>query len=93
MFHQVGRDPVVHEASDTDADTLIATLCVRGVWQLQCDALFDIQVLDPDTKSYLDCSLTVVNAAEVVKEEEVPGSLLASLTPFHVCVTVDGLLG
>ena len=48
VYHHVGHEPVVHEASDANEDTLIADLCVCGVWQPQCYALFDICILDTD---------------------------------------------
>ena len=35
------------------ADTLIANLCVHGVWEPQTEALFDIRVIDTDARSYL----------------------------------------
>jgi len=34
------------------ADTLIADLCVSGVWEPQTEALFDIRVVDTDAQSY-----------------------------------------
>ena len=51
VYHHVRCEPVVHEASNANEDTLIADLCVRGVWQPQCDALFDIRVIDTDARS------------------------------------------
>ena len=32
------------------ADTLIADLYVRGVWEAQTEALFDIRVIDTDAR-------------------------------------------
>ena len=51
MYH---HEPVEDEASNTNEDTLIADLCVRGVWQPQCDALFNIHVIDTDALSSAD---------------------------------------
>ena len=39
---QVHREPVVQEASDDGRTVLKADLAVRGVWQPQCDAVFDV---------------------------------------------------
>ena len=44
-------EPIVHEASD-DGSALKADLAVHGVWQPQCDDLFDIRVVDNDAPSY-----------------------------------------
>ena len=39
----------------TGASTLIADLCVHGVWEPQTEALFDIRVVDTDARSYRTC--------------------------------------
>ena len=44
--------PVVRDAS-VDGDALIADLGVRGVWEPQAMALFDIRVVDTDARSYM----------------------------------------
>ena len=54
---QVRRETVVVEAEDQHGETLIADLCVRGVWLPQAEALFDICVVDTDTQSYLHHTL------------------------------------
>ena len=51
VWGPVYREPIVREASD-DSSALKADLAVRGVWQPQCDALFDIRVVDTDAPSY-----------------------------------------
>ena len=51
VWGPVHREPIVPEASD-DSSALKADLAVRGVWQPQCDALFDIRVVDTDAPSY-----------------------------------------
>ena len=38
--------------SSDGADALIADLCVRGAWEPQTEALFDIRVVDTDARSY-----------------------------------------
>ena len=45
---------------------LIADLGVRGVWQPQVEALFDIRVIDTDAQSHAHCSLNA--AAEKEKK-------------------------
>ena len=52
---QVQREPVVCEptSDDSTTDTLIADLRVRGVWEPQVDAIFDVRVVDTDAPSYL----------------------------------------
>ena len=95
MFHRVEREPVVHEATNTNADIFIADLCVCGMWQPQYDALFYILVLNSDAKLYLDHSpITVIKAAEVVKKRKYQEACLDCRASFtSLCVTVNGLLG
>ena len=47
----VVKEPVLRDGS-AGADTLIADLCVRGVWEPQTKALFYIRVVDTDARSY-----------------------------------------
>ena len=47
----VVKEPVVYDGY-AGADTLIADLCVCGVWESQTEALFDIIVVDTDAHSY-----------------------------------------
>ena len=51
VWSPVVKEPVVRDGSAV-ADTLIADLCVRGVWGPQTEALFDIRVVDTDGRSY-----------------------------------------
>ena len=51
VWASVVKEPVVHDSS-AGADTLIADLCVWGVWETQTEALFDIKVVDTDAWSY-----------------------------------------
>ena len=51
VWSPVVKEPVVHDGS-AGTDTLIADLCVRGVWEPQAEALFDIRVVDTDARSY-----------------------------------------
>ena len=55
VWTPVVKEPVVCDGS-AGADTLIADLCVHGVWESQTEALFDIRVVDTDAQSYCTCS-------------------------------------
>ena len=52
VWGRVVSEPVVRDAS-VDGDALIADLGVRGVWEPQAMALFDIRVVDTDARSFL----------------------------------------
>ena len=44
---QVKREPIIKEGSvDPHEEGLVADLAIRGVWQPQAEALFDIHVTD-----------------------------------------------
>ena len=45
LWDQVPSEPVVKDASE-DSDALIADLGVKGVWQSQLMALFDVRVVE-----------------------------------------------
>ena len=47
------RETVAIDAGGKHSETLIADLCVNGVWLPQAEALFDICVVDTDAQSYL----------------------------------------
>ena len=60
----------MHDGS-AGADTLIADLCVCGVWEPQTEALFDIRVVDTDVWSYCAYSLCdVLGSAKVEKKSK-----------------------
>ena len=68
VWGQVQREPIVCEVTvdGTCDETLIADLRIRGVWQLQVDAVFDVHVVDTDAPSYQSRSPeTVLRSAEV----------------------------
>ena len=54
VWGQVQREPIVCEATidGTCDETLIADLQIRGVWQPQVDAVFDVHVVDTNAPSY-----------------------------------------
>ena len=65
IWTPVVKEPVVHDGS-AGADTLIADLCVCGLWEPQTEALFDIRVVDTDAQSYrTHSSRDVLGSAEV----------------------------
>ena len=95
VWSQVRREPIVKESSGVDEGTLVADLCVRGVWQPQCDALFDIRVVDTDAPSYSRQSpRSVLCSAESEKKKKYLQAChdrRADFTP--LCVSIDGMLG
>ena len=55
------REPVVQKADNARGiSALIADLGIRGIWQLQTEALFDIRVVDTDASSYVKHTVEVV---------------------------------
>ena len=89
VWSQLCREPVVRESHNADdGGVLVADLCVRGVWQPQCNVLFDIRVVDIDAPAYSRCS------AESEKKRKyllACHDRRADFTP--LCVSVDGMLG
>ena len=94
MWSPVVKEPVVSDGSGGILEPLVADLCVRGVWQPQTEALFDIRVVDTDAWSYCGRTpIAVLCSAEVEKKRKYSlacQSRCASFTP--LCVSVDGLL-
>ena len=93
VWSQVHREPIVKESFGIDEGTLVADLCVRGVWQPQCDALFDIRVVDTDAPSYNRQSpRSVLCSAESEKKKkylQACHDCRADFTP--LCVSIDGI--
>ena len=93
VWNPVRRVPIVKEAGN-DCGALIADLVIRGIWQPQCEAIFDIRVVDTDALSYHSRSpQDVLQPAEVDKKHKYSQACQdrrASFTP--VCISVDGLL-
>ena len=50
MWSPVVKEPVVSDGSGGIFELLVADLCVRGVWQPQTKALFDIGMVDTDAR-------------------------------------------
>ena len=74
---------------------MIADLGIRGIWQPQTEALFDIQAVDMDAPSYV--KRTVEAALQTAEQEkkkkylEAVQTRRATFSPF--VVSVDGVLG
>ena len=56
VFKEIVKEPVVQEANDAEGvPSLIANLSIRGVWQPQTVALFDVRVTDTDALFTASC--------------------------------------
>ena len=88
------KEPIVCDGSGS-ADSLIADLCVCGVWEPQTEALFDIRVVDTDARSYHARSpRDVLGSAEVEKKHKYLQACQDRRATFTLlCVSVDGMLG
>ena len=72
---------------DPSSETLIADVRIRGVWQSQVDALFDVRIVDTDAPSYQSRSpQAVLRTAEVEKKGEVWCCLSGASCQFHASV-------
>ena len=95
VWNNVVREPIIQESSTNLSEGLIADLAVRGVWQRQCTAMFDVRILDSDSPSYSNKSpQSVVAAAEIEKKRKYSAACEShhcSFTP--LCFTIDGLMG
>ena len=94
VWSPVVKEPIVCDGSGS-ADSLIADLSVRGVWEPQTEALFDIRVVDTDARSYRARSpRDVLSCAEVEKKckyLQACQDRRATFTP--LCISVDDMLG
>lgn len=89
----MSKEPIIDDScNDINLRTDIG---IRGAWQPQQMALFDIRVLDSDAPSYLSKTPEqVLREAEKEKKRKyssVVESQHSSFTP--LCVSVDGLVG
>ena len=92
---QVRREPIVKDAQDDSGEVLIADLGVRGVWLPQSEALFDIQIIDTDTQSYLSQPPTsVLLTTKNEKKRKYSAASVARRAHFTpLCFSVDGVAG
>ena len=96
MYKEVIREPIVQEANDAcGIPSLVADLSIRGVWQSQTVALFDIRVIDTDAPLYLHRDVaSILSSVEEEKKRKYSDAAearCASFTP--LVVSVDGVLG
>ena len=96
FYKEVIKESIVQEANDAEGvPSLIADLSIRGVWQPQTVALFDVRVTDTDTPSHSQRVVTaVLSSAEEEKKKkysEAAALCRASFTP--LVVSVDRVLG
>ena len=95
VWPQVIKEPVVKEGNPAlDDSGLRLDLGIRGVWQPQVEALFDIRVIDTDAPSYRRRSPVSVLDSGAVEKKRVYQSAVedrrGNFTPF--VQSVDGLL-
>ena len=63
LQHWPTREPVVREADEARGiSALVADLAVRGVWQPQTEALFDVRVVETDAQPYVQRAVSSVLA-------------------------------
>ena len=63
LAFKVTREPVLREADEARGiSALVADLGVRGVWQPQAEALFDICVIDTDAQSHAHRSVNATGS-------------------------------
>ena len=94
-YKEVVREPIVREADEARGiPALVADLGVRGVWQPQAEALFDVRVVDTDAQSYVQRAVSAVLAsAEREKKRKYSQAIEARHASFFPFVlSVDGLL-
>ena len=92
IFKEVVKEPVMQEANDAEGvPSLIADLSIRGVWQPQTVALFDVRVTDTDAPSYSErvVSAILLSAEEATKKKYSEAAALcrASFTCTLCCVS------
>ena len=82
----------IHVHSEDGVSALVADLGVRGVWQPQTEALFDVCVTDTDTQSYAQRTVSaVLSTAEKEKKRKYTHAAQehhASFSPFVVSFDV-----
>ena len=95
VWGQVTQEPVVCDSLDSGNSSLVADIAIRGVWQRQATALFDVRVIDTDARSYLHRPpQSIIATAEREKKRKYSMACAAkhvSFTP--LCFSVDGLMG
>ena len=92
VWPQVIREPVVWEGDPASDDPgMYLDLGIRGVWQPQVEALFDICVIDTDAPSYQQRSPVSILEIGAVEKKRVYRSAVEDSRGNFVLL-VDGLL-
>ena len=68
VWKQVQKEPIICESTidDSTSETCIVDLRVRGVWESQLDAIFDVRVFDTDAPSYCSRSTEVEKKGSIL---------------------------
>ena len=67
--------PLALQPAPTGPPTLIADICIRGLWQPQTVALLDVHVVDTDAPSYMHrTTVAVLSNAEQEKKRKHNGA-------------------
>ena len=86
-YKDVIQEPVVCD-SDANGPGLIADFGVRGVWQPQGEAFFDVRIVDTDAQFYIPRSIVdVLVGAEEEKGESIDWLLRLAMLPFHLLLS------
>ena len=96
VYKEVIWEPVVQEDNNAcGIPSLIADLSIRGVWQPQMVALFDIHVVDTDTPSYSqrDIAAILSSAEEEKKRKYCDAAEVRRASFTSLVVSVDAVLG
>ena len=89
------REPVAREADEIrGVSALVADLGVRGVWQPQTEALFNVCVVDTDAQSYAHRTVSaVLSTAEKEKKRKYTHAAQARHASFFPFVaSVEGVM-
>ena len=95
-WKHIRREPIIREGVPNNQTTaLYADLLIRGVWNPQESAAFDVRVTDTDAESYSGRSTeSILRSAEQEKKQNYKDACpqrLISFTP--LVISVDGVLG
>ena len=95
VWPQVIKEPIVNEATATSSDPgLRLDLGIRGVWQPQVEALFDVRVIDTDAPSHCHRAPNAILESSSQEKKRIykkaVEDIRGTFTPF--VLSVDGLL-
>ena len=95
VWPQVIKEPIVNETTATSSDPgLRLDLGIRGVWQPQVEALFDVRVIDTDAPSHCHRAPNAILESSSLEKKRMYKKAVedrrGTFTPF--VLSVDGLL-